>query len=214
MKRAIIYLCISAVYFMSCTKSTDSSNSTINFQLKAANSPVNGAGIVWSAGTAGVATAKIESKKKDSGYVEFRVEPNTQIDLFGVLSISNVTIPVGTYYNNTCRLELQAMNNKPSLFLDGIYTAGGVSTPVSFEAAVPITIKSTKEIIEIAKGISTYNALTTLSLITLTTNVTEAEMKAAVRTGGKIIIARTSNDGIYFKMLANLAKNQVIEFKQ
>jgi hypothetical protein len=214
MKRIILFLSISAIYFSSCTKTADSSTSGINFQLKAANSAINGAGIVWSAGTAGVASAKIESKKKDSTYIEFKQDTNIQIDLFGTLSITGVIIPVGTYYNNTCKLELQVLSNKPALFLEGIYTAGGIATPVSFEVAVPVTIKSTKEIIEISKGVIQYNAITTIALTTLSTDVTEAEMKAAVRTGGKIIISRTSNDGIYFKMLANLAKNQVIEFKQ
>jgi hypothetical protein len=108
MKRIIVFLSVAAIYFSSCTKSTDNTNASVSFQLKAANSPVNGAGIVWSAGTAGVALAKIESKKKDSGYVEFSISPNTQIDLFGSLTLNGVSIPVGTYYNNTCRLELQS----------------------------------------------------------------------------------------------------------
>ena len=212
MKTVLLSFFAGIVFLTSCTKEATTSSS-ITFQLKAFTSPVSGAQIVWTSGTASVSRAKIEAKKNDSSYVEFIAEPNIQVDLFAAIDISKVSIPLGTYRNVTFRTELKSLSSKPSLFLEGIYTAGGVATPISFKVDSTISIKSVKELIEINATNSNYTAITSLTLNTLTTDITEANLKAATRTDGKIIISRISNDLIYFKMLANLAKNQIIEFK-
>ncbi len=212
MKTITLSFLSSLIFLSSCTKEV-TTGSSINFQLKAFTSPVSGALIVWTTGTAGVSSAKVEAKKNDSTYVEFTSEPNIQVDLFGTINISKVAIPVGAYQNVTFRTALKSMDSKPSLFLDGIFTAGGIATPISFKVDSTISIKSAKELIEIGATNSNYTAITSLALNTLTTDVTEANLKVATRTDGKIIISRVSNDNIYFKMLANLAKNQLIEFK-
>ncbi len=212
MKTAFLSLFASIIFLTSCTKEA-TTGSSITFQLKAFTSPVSGAQIVWTSGTAGVSRAKIEAKKNDSSYVEFTSEPNIQVDLFAAIDISKVTIPLGTYRNVTFRTDLKSLSSNPSLLLNGIYTAGGVATPISFKVDSTLTIKSVKELIEISATNTNYTAITSLTLNTLTTDITEANLKAATRTDGKIVISRVSNDLIYFKMLANLAKNQIVEFK-
>ena len=200
------------LFFLSCVKDAGTGISTISFQLKAAVSPVNGAAITWTAGTAGVASTKIEAKKNDVA-VEFKADPNAQLDLFGAVSISNISIPAGTFRNVEFRSELQPMNSKPALYLEGTYTAGGVTTPIYFEVGTAVNVSAQKDSIVIVSASANYTALTTVGLITLTSDVTEADLKAATRVNGKIPISLGVNPFVYNKMLANLAKTQVIEFK-
>ena len=200
------------LFFTSCVKDAGTGTSTISFQLKAAVSPVNGAAITWTAGTAGVASTKIEAKKNDVA-VEFKADPNAQMDLFGAVSISNISIPSGTFRKVEFRSELQPMNSKPALYLEGTYTAGGVTTPIYFEVGTAVNVSAQKDSIVIVSASANYTALTTVGLITLTSDVTEADLKAATRVNGKIPISLGVNPFVYNKMLANLAKTQVIEFK-
>jgi len=200
------------LFFSSCVKDAGTGTATVTFQLKAAVSPVNGAAITWTAGSAGVASTKIEAKKNDSTQVEFKSDPNAQVDLFGAISITNVAIPSGTFRHVEFRSELQPLNSKPSLHLEGTYTAGGVTTPITFDVNTAITIKSERDSIVIAGSSSSYTALTTIGLVTLTQDVTEPDLKAADRVSGKIVISSTSSIAVYTKMLANLAKTQVVEF--
>jgi hypothetical protein len=200
------------LFFSGCVKDAGTGTATVNFQLKAAVSPVNGAAITWTAGSAGVASTKIEAKKNDSTAVEFKASPNAQVDLFGTVTISNVAIPSGTFRHVQFKTELQPLSSKPALHLEGTYTAGGVTTPISFDVNSSIVVRSERDSIVIAAGAGNYTALTTIGLITLTQDVTEPDLKAADRTGGKIVISATSNLAVYNKMFANLSKNQVIEF--
>ncbi len=199
------------LFFSSCVKDAGTGSSSINFQLKAAVSPVNGAAITWTAGSAGVASTKIEAKKNDSTAVEFKSDPNAQVDLFGAVSISNIAIPSGTFRHVEFRAELQPLSSKPSLHLEGTYTAGGVTTPISFDVSTAITVTSARDSIVIAAS-ANYTAATSVGLVTLTQDVTEADLKAADRTSGKIVISSTSNIPVYNKMVANLAKPQVVDF--
>jgi hypothetical protein len=199
------------LFFSSCVKDAGTGSSNISFQLKAAISPVNGAAITWTAGSAGVASAKLEAKKNDSTVISLKSDPNAQVDLFGAVSITNIAIPTGTFRNVEFKSELQPLNSKPSLHLEGTYTAGGVTTPISFDVSTAITIKSRRDSIVIAAN-ANYTAITTVGLVTLTQDVTEADLKAADRTSGKIIISASSNIPVYTKMVANLAKTQVVDF--
>jgi hypothetical protein len=203
---AILLFC-----FSSCVKDAGTGTANISFQLKAAVSPVNGAAITWTAGSAGVVSTKIEAKKNDSSAVEFKSDPNTQVDLFGAVVITNVAILPGTFRHVEFWSELQPLNSKPSLHLEGTYTAGGVTTPISFDVNTAITIKSEKDSIVIAAS-NNYTAITSVGLVTLTQGVTEADLKAADRTSGKIIISATANIPVFTKMLANLALKQVVDF--
>jgi hypothetical protein len=213
MKTALLSFSAAIIlFFASCVKDAGTGTSTINFQLKAAVSPVNGAGIVWSAGAANVATTKFEAKKNDVA-VEFKAEPKTLVDLFGLVSISNIAIPTGTFRSVEFKSILQPLNSKPALYLEGNYTAGGVTTPVYLEVGTEVVISAKRDSVVIASASTNYTALTTLGLITLTNDVTEADMKAAARVAGKIPLTLGVNPFVYNKILANLAKTQVIEFK-
>jgi hypothetical protein len=214
MKRiALTLISVSILLFSSCVKEANTGSSTINFQLKAGVSPVNGAAITWTIGSAGVYSTKIEGKKSDSTSVEFKATPNVQVDLFGAINISNVAIPTGTYRSLQFKMELHDIGGKAPLRLEGTYTAGGVTTPIIFEVSGTTIIKCEKESIVVAANTANYTSITTLGLVTLTSDVTEADLKVADRVSGKILISANTNVLVYNKMIANLAKNQVIEFK-
>jgi len=199
------------LFFSSCVKDAGTGTSNISFQLKAAVSPVNGAGITWTAGSAGVATTRLQAKKNDSTAVDYKSDPNAQVDLFGTVAITNIAVPTGTFRHVEFHSELQPLNSKPSLHLEGTYTAGGVTTPISFDVSTAITVKSTRDSVVIAAN-GNYTAVTSVTLVTLTQDVTEADLKVADRTSGKIIISSTVNIAVYAKMLANLGKMQVVDF--
>ena len=106
---------------------------------------------------------------------------------------------------------MASANNHAALRLEGIYTAGGVGTPIVFEVGTPIELKAGKDSITITNA-SSYLGLTTLTFALLTQGITEADLKAADKPGGKIILSASSNPGIYSKMLLNLDKCSAIEF--
>ncbi|MBV9986765.1 MAG: hypothetical protein JO301_03750 [Chitinophagaceae bacterium] len=199
------------VFFASCVKNDSTANAGIAFQLKALVSPVQGAGIVWTIGTANVTEVKIEATKSDNTQIEFKSSADTFVNLFAPVTISTLNVPKGTYRQLEFRSELLGKNNHPSLRLEGSYTAGGVTTPIVFESADALEVKAKKDSIVIGEG-ATYAGVTTLSLAVLTAGITEADLKAANQPGGKIIISNNSNAALYAKMLLNLQNCGVIDF--
>ena len=63
-----------ASLFASCVKTDNAATAGVAFQLKAVLSPVQGAGIVWTIGTASVSEVKLEARK--SGNVQHRRKSN------------------------------------------------------------------------------------------------------------------------------------------
>ena len=199
------------ILFASCVKNDTTATGSIVFQLKAITSSVQGAGIVWTIGTANVSEVKLEARKSDNSEIEYKSGADTFVNLFAPVTIAKVDVPKGTYKQLEFKSELAQSNSHASLRLEGTYTAGGVATPIVFEANTAIEISAKKDSISLESG-ATYTGLTTLTLNILTQGVTEADLKAADRTGGKIIISSNSNPGIYSKMLLNLQSCGVIDF--
>jgi hypothetical protein len=92
-----------------------------------------------------------------------------------------------------------------------VIPAGGSTTPIVFECGTALEIKAKKDSVTIGEG-ATYAGTTTLSLAVLTVGITEADLKAASQSGGKIIISANSNAGLYNKMLLNLETCGIIDF--
>lgn len=201
----------SVILFTSCVKNDSTATGNVAFQLKALISPVQGASIVWTIGTASVTEVKLEAKKADNSEIEYKSNANVQVDLFAPVNLASVDIPKGTYTHLEFRSELASANNRAALRLEGLYTAGGVATPIVFEVGTPIELKAGKDSITITNA-SSYVGLTTLTFALLTQGITEADLKAADKPGGKIILSTSSNPGIYSKMLLNLDKCSAIEF--
>lgn len=197
--------------FASCVKNDNTAGSGIAFQLKALVSPVQGASIVWTIGTANVTEVKIEAFKSDNSQIEYKSKADTFVNLFAPVTIATVNIPKGTYRQLEFRSELAQASNHAALRLEGSYTAGGVSTPIVFECNTALEVKAKKDSIVVGEG-ATYAGITTLSLAVLTQGITEADLKAASQPGGKIIISANSNPGLYSKMLLNLESCGVIDF--
>jgi hypothetical protein len=199
------------VLFASCVKNDNTATAGIAFQLKALVSPVQGAGIVWTIGTANVTEVKIEATKSDNSEIEYKSSADTFINLFAPIILSTINVPKGVYHHLEFRSELASKNNHASLRLEGNYTGGGITTPVVFECGTALEIKAKKDSVTIGEG-ATYAGNTTMSLAVLTVGILEADMKAASQTGGKIIISSNSNPGLYAKMLLNLENCGIIDF--
>lgn len=210
LKSTLALLAFTAL-FASCVKNDTTATGGIAFQLKALVSPVQGASIVWTIGTANVTEVKIEAFKSDNSQIEYKSKADTFVNLFAPVTVATVSIPKGTYRQLEFRSELAQASNHASLRLEGSYTAGGVSTPIVFEANSPLEVKAKKDSIVVGEG-ATYAGITTLSLAVLTQGITEADLKAANQLGGKIIISANSNPGLYSKMLLNLESCGVIDF--
>ena len=208
-KIAVFFAAI--VFFTSCVKNDTTATGNVAFQLKALISPVQGASIVWTIGTASVTEVKLEARKADNSEIEYKSNANVQVDLFAPVNLASVAIPKGTYTHLEFRSELASANNHAALRLEGIYTAGGVGTPIVFEVGSPIELKAGKDSITITNA-SSYVGLTTLTFALLTQGITEADLQAADKPGGKIILSASSNPGIYSKMLLNLDMCSGIEF--
>ncbi|MDB5229816.1 MAG: hypothetical protein JWN76_621 [Chitinophagaceae bacterium] len=197
--------------FASCAKNDSGLNSGVAFQLKAIVSPVQGANITWTAGTASVSYVKFEAKKSDSTKIEIKSDANVQVDLFAPVNMAVVNLVAGVYKKVEFKIQLAPTSTKSALRLEGTYTAAGVSTPIVFEVGSALEIKSEKDSVTIS-GSTNYTAVTSFKFELLTQGVTENDLKIADRTSGKIVISPSTNAALYAKFLANLAKVQEVDF--
>jgi hypothetical protein len=198
----------------SCKKSGsdgNSSDSTMQFQLKAANPLVTvnkltaPGSILWTSGSAAATETKLEAKKNESE-LEFKSSGLQQIDLFASVigNMGKIVIPVGTYTEVEFKITLNQNGSNPSLELNGQYTSGtGVVTPVVFTLSSLFVLKGEQSNVTVA-GNSTITALTTLDLSFVSNGITQAMLNSATLTSGKIVISATSNNSLYTIITNNL----------
>lgn len=202
----------------SCNKNHDAS--AIAYQVKSGNrsymagqagtsglsaqSRTLGTGTLeWTSGHALVQELEFEAEQNNLE-VEFKKSLNQEVDLFSPLSsLGVVNVPPGLYEEIEFQIEVRPSGSAPAFTLDGSYTSGGVSTPVSFRLDAPLEIESEKENIMVTDGAS-YTALTTLDLSLIATGATDAQFGNAVRTNGVIVISATSNPELYQIFYNNL----------
>ncbi len=213
MKMPVIVLAATLV-FSSCQKSSTPNpvNSTLQFQLKAANTLVvinrttAPGSILWTSGSASATDVKLEAKK-DTSHLEFNSSGVQQIDLFAsvLTSLGNVIIPAGTYTELEFKIELGQNGSNPSMVLNGTYTSGtGVVTPVQFTLNNSFELKAEQSNLVVTG--TNAEALTTLDLSFISTGITQAMMNSATVTSGKILITASSNTGLYNIMVNNLSQ--------
>ena len=121
---------LSLFFYTSCVKEVGTSNSNVVFQLNTATSPVSGAAITWTIGSAGITAASIQGRKNDSAIVIFKSDVKAAVDLFGAVNFANVSVPVGKYRNVAFKIDLQDIGGKSPLRLEGTFKAGTTVTPI------------------------------------------------------------------------------------
>ena len=209
------------LFFIACKKNKDSLSATSSFKYKLTTTNRNsivariaGGNVLWTSGYASATQVKFEAKKSDNSQVEFKSSAMQHIDLFASLVpvIGNISLPADTYKEVEFKGELAPSGSDAALELNGTFTSGAVTTPVTFTVNSPLEIKTEKNNVVIADN-SSYSALTNLNLSFLTQGITEAMLNSSTKTGGKIIISANSNTNLYTIMLANLDNSDEVEFE-
>lgn len=214
MKRSLLLTTIAlGLLFASCKKSSYNSSPTpptVNYQLVATNTSYGVAkttatsNIVWTSGFANPDVIKFEAKQNNLE-VEFKSTNNAQIDLMApvALTFGDFTLPAGTYDEIELKIDLDKNGTSPALQLNGTFTSGLITLPVVFEIKEPIELTTEQHNVVISTD-SSFTAVTTLDLLSMTTGINAAMLLDAQLTNGTIVISQTSNHDIYEMILTNL----------
>ncbi|MDB4925408.1 hypothetical protein [Mucilaginibacter sp.] len=163
------------------------------------------ASITWTSGTANIASFKLEAKKKNTA-IEITSKNLTNIDLFAISPASiSAAIDTGTYTEIELRVLLvKSTTAAIPLTLKGNFTTqGGVVVPIELDYNDDALIKVEAENITI-DGKTDVATLAKLNLTKLISGMAAAQLDAAVRTNGAIIISSTVNATIYNKIKDNI----------
>jgi len=207
---------ILTIFFASCSKSNSTQPSAsgtpqMSYELKASNSLVNlpakmtGTGTIdWTGGLASPTMIKFEAKKGGTE-IEYKSALDTTIDLMSSIAATfgGFTIPTGTYNEIELKIDLSKNGSNPALELDGTFTSGGVTTPVTVTINDFIEIQTEQHDVTI-DSTESFVAVTTLDLSSISAGITETMLNAATVTGGTIVISATSNRRLYEIIVDNL----------
>jgi hypothetical protein len=224
LKRSLIFLmAVLSVY--SCKKGNTPSPSTkasqVAFGVKAVNSSTMLAAfsakstlssvattpvIQFTAGVANIAKFKLEAKTANSS-IEITTKNLMNVDLFALNpSVVTATLDTGTYKEIEVRVELaqSADTSAIPLKLKGSFTASdGTVTPVEFDINENLTIKAEAANV-ILHNTGDLSTIVQLHLDKIVAGITAADLNAASKTGGVIIISNTSNVDLFNKIKFNV----------
>jgi hypothetical protein len=189
-------------------------SSQLSFQLQAtnanlANLPADStsaiAGLTWTAGTANV--GKFAFVAKRSG-VTISVFSNnlTNVDLFALTPLETyVTLDTGIYKKISITAYLEKTDTIIPLKLSGTFTNDSAKVvPIEFNLTDNAVVQVKTDSVTI-NGTTDYTALLNLQLDRVTKGITTDDLNKAKVTNGSIIISKSSNVFLYYKMRANIA---------
>jgi hypothetical protein len=199
------------------TTNPPSATSQLTFQLAAVNSadstgaPVDSvptiAGLVWSAGTANIGKFNFEARRSGVS-INIQSRNLTNVDLFALTPlVTYVTLDTGVYKQIQISAFLQGSNNDsiPPLKLSGSFTNDSSKVvPITFTLTEDAVVQVGANNIDI-NGTTDYTALLDMQLNKVTKGITAADLDKAKLTGGSIVISKSSNSQLYYKMRANIA---------
>lgn len=228
-KTSIIATILLAVISLTACKKNSStpapsklSTSKVAFQMKVVNAVVTTttidtiAGLTWHAGTANISRFVFEAKR---GGVSINIQTSNlmNIDVFSISpAITFVTLDTGVYKEIEIKAFLEPTSDTAHIPLKLTGTFKNDSSkliPIELDLNSDVTLKTELDNFDIT-GTTNYVALVEMQLEKLTVGVTAADLNAATLTGGKIIISKTSNSSIYWKIRSNLAGCGHSEFRE
>jgi hypothetical protein len=222
--KSFSFVLLAITFLASCKKSSSTGTGKVALQLNAVNSGLVKTtsvsdlktlstptttnsfptGITWKSGY--VYVSEIDFKAiKDNVAIKFKSEGSRKVDIFNVnASAGDFTIPSGVYSKIKLELEIGAPQGvkDPGVYLSGTYG----TTPIvfafdesgnQFEVEVEgrnFTFDNTKD----------YSSLINLHLNLLLDGVSNADLDAATKTNGTIVLNSTTNTSIYNKAKQNL----------
>jgi hypothetical protein len=203
--------------FSSCKKNNNNADNAtpgqpqLAVQIKASNTntavgqkSTANANILWTSGYAYPRKIVFEAKQNDLS-VEFTSTADQQIDLMASIAASfgNFTLPAGVYDEVELKIDLDKKDHDPAMVLEGTFTNNTTTYPIRVEIDDFLELKTESENVTISND-STYTAVTTIDLSTITSGITENMLLNAQLTNGTIVISPTSNMWMYHTILSNL----------
>lgn len=200
-------------------------NSKLTFQMQATNSTPGLAGtsdtasvpgLTWTAGTANIGRFTFEAKRNGVS-IDIQSHNLTNVNLFSLTPlVTYVTLDTGVYkeIEITAFLESSGNDTVPPLKLSGTFVNDSTKTiPIEFDLGDNSIVKVEANNIDI-NGTTDYTALLDMQLNRVTKGITAADLNKAKLTNGKIIISKTSNTSLYFKIRGNIAGCGRSEFRE
>jgi hypothetical protein len=206
-----------SILFTSCSKNNSNAGSAIKFQVQTINrsaviARVTSGNIQWASGYVSATEVKFEAKI-NSSEVERKSQTAQKLDLMSAITtLGEVTLSPGTYSEVEFKVELNSTATDAALELNGQYTSGGITTPVTFRVTGLFELKNEKNNVVVTDN-SVYKAITTIDLSLITSGVTESMLNSAVRTNGTILISSSVNSNIYNIIANNLHNSDEVEFE-
>ncbi len=208
-----------------------SMNNKVTLSSALPNSSI--ANLTWDSGFVNIISIVSDLAGQEAGRGESAANSEpviTKVDLFGQSqSIGSINIAPGSYTNLNIRIEIAQNATSPALYLKGSYTnSAGAETPIEFslnEGNVQNDANNQTqgdnqnvdpgqiEIGATAKNLVVgSNSMTsvTLYLDKLMTGIATADLDAATKTGGAIVVNKASNINIYSKIKTNLTSSSDI----
>lgn len=217
------------ISFAACQKGSKnaavvpSGTAKLSFQMKALNAtlaslPADSSssitGLVWTAGNANIGKFAFEARR--SG-VSINIESNnlTNVDLFALTPLQTyVTLDTGVYKEIEITAFLESTDTVPPLKVSGTFTNDSSKVvPIEFDLSGHATVKVEQNNIDI-NGTTDYTALLDVQLTRLTKGITADDLNKATLTNGSIVISKTSNTALYWKMRSNIARCGWGEFRE
>lgn len=224
----IAVILLAVVSLSACKKNSNSTVATgtskLTFQMSAVNSSTSLssvpdsvpaiAGLTWTAGAANIGKFSFEAKRNG---VSINIESHNlaSVDIFALTPlVTYVTLDTGTYKEIEIRTFLVKTDSIPPLKLSGTFTNDSTKViPIEFDLTDNSTVQVEAHNITIS-GTTDYTALLGLELNRVTKGITAADLNAATLTGGSIIISKTSNTALYYKMKSNISRCGHSEFRE
>jgi len=216
MKKSLLLsaVMVGLLFGSSCKKSSSnystSNTPTMSYQLKVANTNYSmarttaTADIVWDSAFA-TPDVVVFQATQGNVQVQYKATNNQRIDLMSSVAIDfgSFTLPAGFYSQTVLKIDLDKIGNMPVLQLNGMFTDGTVTLPVEILVNESVQLQTEQDSVTITND-SSFVAVTTLDLPSVTSGVTSAMLLNATLTGGVIVISSSSNHDLYKMVLDNL----------
>jgi hypothetical protein len=159
----------------------------------------------WTAGIANITRFRLNAKRGGVA-AEYSSANLNNVDLFNLGSLlSTISIPKGDYNGVKAAVVFSQTTAAPyPLVLSGTFTtAAGTAIPVEFDLNDNLEISVGVSDI-IADGTKDFTTNIALHLNQFIIGIAPADLDAATRTNGAILISRTVNTTLYAKIKANM----------
>ena len=162
--------------------------------------------ITWTAGTANITRFEFEAKR-NGVETSFQTRNLGNVDLFALSpALATISIDSGTYKEIEVRLILsQSSTGAVPLTLMGTFTTARDTSavPVEFDFNQDLKLKAEADNVVVSKT-QNLQALFMLNLNMISAGISAADLHAATRTNGKVVISSTSNTNLFNQLVSNL----------